>query len=160
MLFIDTRQSRWSSSFYYLAAFVIVLFSVQVSAQEAYDWDYMNCNEHGVYIGHYNNSGNDRCVCYDYSLWGGLDCSICQTDKACGNGEKCNTNMVLNKYKTLNCFPKDPSKLQNINGSISAQLSFPDCVHGSGLITVFIHPTGAPLGFNCSLSNCKKESTS
>jgi ABC-type multidrug transport system ATPase subunit/ABC-type multidrug transport system permease subunit len=140
-----------------LLVLVMFFLSWQVTAVDPYDWDYMNCHKHGLYNGHFSNNGADRCICYEPNQWGGVECAMCKTNSACATGETCNTDFVLNKYKALSCFPQDPAHLMGLNGSISAEFDFPNCLQGSGVLSVFNYITGAPLAFNCSLTDCTKE---
>eukprot|EP01118_Nematostelium_gracile_P002870 TRINITY_DN1325_c0_g1_i1.p1 TRINITY_DN1325_c0_g1~~TRINITY_DN1325_c0_g1_i1.p1 ORF type:complete len:222 (+),score=20.40 TRINITY_DN1325_c0_g1_i1:459-1124(+) len=136
------------------------LFSIGSGDFSQFDWDWMNCH-HGVYIGHdqTNATTPDHCQCTDPSKWGGVDCSLCLQDSACSTGEHCVQHFGINRDNYFNCVAPNPNKLFGVNGTITSEMHFPDCKNGEGVLNVFSRITGAPLDFNCTLSDCTNQSS-
>jgi hypothetical protein len=113
----------------------------------AFDWDYMNCHNHGTYVSQFNaTQGHCNCT----SSWTGVDCSICSTSSTCGSGRYCQKDFLVGGYTTKSFSCVAPTFLNTANNSISVEFD----PMGTANLTVFATVRGAPLVFNCSLTGC------
>jgi len=133
-----------------LFTIIILVLSVHAAHLDNYDWDWMNCHN-GSYVSGQNQDFPSHCVCN--SGWTGTDCSLCANESVCSSGQTCDKTFHLEGNKAFNCTVQPGGIIPP--GAIGVQWNFPsDSSTGTGVITVYIKPTGAPFLFNCSLSGC------
>lgn len=132
---------------------VTILLSLSFAVTYAHhNWDWMDCH-HGVYEEVYSKS-EFWCNCTDG--WTGVDCSLCADSSVCGTGQTCNKSIPIGgNEKSYNCTPTGGSQFPGL-GSVTAQFTFPNDSYtgGAGVLSVFVHPNGAPFMFNCTFDNC------
>lgn len=78
---------------------------------------------------------------------------MCGTSTVCGENEICDKSLIIDKYKSYNCTPSANGIVPP--GSVDSQWDFSAGQgNGIGIVSVYIHPTGAPFLFNCTFSGC------
>jgi len=136
-------------------SFFITLWFSFIGVSSCYwnlDWDWMDCH-HGNYFSNATPRA-DHCICEEG--WTGVDCSLCGTSAVCSTGQICDKTFGIGEYKAFSCTPIAGGIIP-AEGSITSQWTFDSSGVGSGVVSVFVYPSGAPFLFNCSFNDCTKQ---
>eukprot|EP01114_Cavostelium_apophysatum_P002732 TRINITY_DN1241_c0_g2_i3.p1 TRINITY_DN1241_c0_g2~~TRINITY_DN1241_c0_g2_i3.p1 ORF type:complete len:901 (+),score=139.14 TRINITY_DN1241_c0_g2_i3:2952-5654(+) len=142
--FQNTIRFKMSHFFFSLYFLTFLCYRTQ-----AYNWNWMDCH-HGVYL-----SDSDERICQCFPGWQGIDCSMCGADNVCPSSSTCNSSIVVNGNAAMSCIPGGASVFPGL-GSMTMQWDFDGFSGGTGVLSTFVHPHGAPFLFNCSFSGCSE----
>lgn len=135
-----------------------------ISINNVVDWDSVQCLHGGLYTPPYFTEDITRyCACNQN--WTGVDCAQCTNDTSCsfiqnpeGDNYICDNSLVIFEGKQFNCTPTDPLfKAFFGTGIIAANCTLPEDNTGVCHFDAYVKPTGAPLMFNCTFSQCSKD---
>lgn len=78
---------------------------------------------------------------------------MCSNNEVCSKDDICDKTLILEAYKAYNCSLQG----QTLFGpaSVTAQWNMTKGQGaGEGVLSVYIHPQGAPFLFNCTFGGC------
>eukprot|EP01114_Cavostelium_apophysatum_P016300 TRINITY_DN45_c0_g1_i5.p1 TRINITY_DN45_c0_g1~~TRINITY_DN45_c0_g1_i5.p1 ORF type:complete len:333 (-),score=15.69 TRINITY_DN45_c0_g1_i5:44-997(-) len=125
----------------------------EISLPQAVSSNYMDC-----YMGEYESSG----YCYCDSLWGGIDCNLCE-----GSGSGCSycyttiDSVFSAGFSGFSCSKASQGIYTDATWGAGFSLDFNvNGGYGTGVVNAYEYYNGQPFLYNCSLQSCYSSTSS